>query len=191
MNSWIYSYEIDKENPNPNQILTYDEVLYWIQFHNITGCVFSSIGTVIIGKFADRIQPKVTIPLSFLFGALSCFALYLSTPSKWDYMVAAPMFHVVLHGKFIVIKSYCYRMYPIQVRATLLGNSVVLTALVEAVVTLMYNYGFQNYGSNMPMLMCAVIDLGLLVLIILFIMCGCIVKQKTEMEEQEESLKIS
>lgn len=127
-----------------------------------------------IGKIADKFEPKIILPLVFLISALASIALGFSTPSFWSFAIAAPLFHISMNIKMIVVKTNCYKMYPIEIRATLIGNVLVVAALMDTLVTVMFNVGFQRFGSNAPMIMCGLIDLVIVVLIFLFSKSGLV-----------------
>lgn len=65
-------------------------------------------------------------------------------------------------------------MYPMEIRATLISNVVVVAALSEALVTVIYNLGFQKLGSNAPFFICGFIDFVIVIMLVLLARCGLI-----------------
>lgn len=174
-NNWIYSYKHSKTHLNNS--LTMQECLFLIQYHNIVGCILSSATAMTIGKYTDKMQPKVSICLGYLLGVFTLVAMYFTEPGKWFFYVSAPLLHVVMHAKMIAIRSYSMRMFPVEIRSTLLGNISFGIALCTMIMIQVYDFAFHSLGSSSPFIIAAIIDVAMMILIFVFDSKGLIESQ--------------
>ena len=120
VNSWIYSYKISEAHPE--NTLTMDDCLFLIQYHNIVGCFLAGVLALLVGRYTDRVEPRVSLGLTYSCGFLILLAMFFTVPGHWFYYVSSAFFHTAHHTKMVAIRAYTQRMFPIEIRSTLLGN---------------------------------------------------------------------
>ena len=124
INSWIYSYQ--KDEKHSNNTLSYEDCVFFIQYHNLVGCAVGMIIAIPVGKYADKIEPKYTLPFAFLQCSICYLLIWLSVPGGWLYYISGPMLHIAMTIKLIIVKSYAFRMFPVEVRSSLISNIGIL-----------------------------------------------------------------
>lgn len=159
-NNWLYSYK--KSELHPSNQLTMQDCLFLIQYHNIVGCILSATSAMLIGKYTDRMRPRISLGIGYSAGATILVCMYLTTPGTWFFYLSAPLFHLTLTVKMIAVRAYSQRMFPVEIRSTLLGNISFGVAVCLLIMILVYDYVFHTFGSSSPFLVAACIDVFLL-----------------------------
>lgn len=172
INNWIYSYK--KSDDFPDNTLSMDQCLFFIQYHNVAGCIASVLFAMVIGKYTDKVEPKFTLAFAFILSALSGVSMYLTKPGHWTFYVFSPLIHVNAHTVLITIRSYSNRMFPMEIRSTLIGNISVGTSLCQLAIIQAYNMVYHSMGSTAPFLVSAIINVVLLISLVIMASCGFI-----------------
>ena len=59
-----------------------------------------------VGKYTDKIEPRTSLSLAFLFEFFVNFAMFMSVPGKFFFYISSPLFHVAHHTKSIAMRAY-------------------------------------------------------------------------------------
>ena len=79
-----------------------------------------------------------------------------------------------MHTKIIAVGSYSRRIFPIEIRSTLLGNISVGQAVFQLIIIQAYDYSSNRFGSSAPFMVASGIDFLLLISIFVLGACGLI-----------------
>jgi len=66
-----------------------------------------------IGKYADKMSPKVTVPAVFFFNSAIFFISFFSDPGTLAFYIVMPLFNVGLMSAVVILLSYSNTMIPI------------------------------------------------------------------------------
>ena len=125
---------------------------------------------------------------SFLFSALVFAILWLSIPGKWLFWISGPLYHVAMHLKFIIIKSYAFRMFPVDVRGLIISNYSIAQQLCMFLLIFLFDWSL-DFGKAYPFFVAAVIDLLVFLIVIPLSICGLIGKLEPKQDQINEAAR--
>ena len=107
--SWIRSFQ--------GEVLADESEVYKLyQYQGIAGCLACFLTLGFFGKLADKISPKIFLPLTFIVRAVSFFmAFKIKDPRNWPFYLIAPFMHLTYHLVIMVYQAYLTQMYPREI----------------------------------------------------------------------------
>ena len=169
MQSWIKTFK-DENGP----VNSDDKCLFLFEYQAAAGCVASFLLAVGFGRYADKISPKVSIPICFSIRGLVFTCYYFVEPGTNLFYVISPCAHVAYYGTLIVIFAYMECMYTIDIRGILSSITGILGQIGSLLFTIICNYMFQHQGNSSPLAAIAGLDFLMAVLTLVFAFLGLI-----------------
>jgi len=98
---------------------------------------------MVIGKYADKMSPKVTVPAVFFFNSAIFFVSYFSDPGTLAFYIIMPLFNVGLMSSVVILLSYSNIMIPIEIRGGMSSLRIIWAQFNLLIFTLVANHVYQ------------------------------------------------